>query len=1636
MKSFRFLIIITLLFFTFTFVKGQSDNCSSATLLSVNSTCVNTTGTTIGATQNIPGCAGTADDDVWYRFVATNSFQTITVHPHDLSMDPVLQLFSGSCGTLVSLYCMDNGFDGDDEIIYATGLTVGATYYVRVYHYYSGSGSGIFDICVQGSALSTPSNDNPCSAIPLPAVTSACNYLQFTTTGATATTGVATPSGCTGGSAPQQGGWSSSSKDVWFTIVVPASGELVIAAKPSGVGITDAVMALYSGTCSSLTQLECYDDYSHPYPTVTSLQPMIIRSGLTPGATLYLRFWGYGTTSGTFGICVSTPTNDDCNDALYICDLNGYSGTTSGAYTPDYPDNMDGTWAGTWTQGSTSYTSSGSGPFGWGHSPADVQINNNSWIRFTAAAPTATLNVTVSDCWKTTPLGVQMQIFSANNCTNFDTVSNFSQSTSTLTITARNLTIGEDYYLMVDGFAGDICNYTIKASGGILFSGITASDNDICLGQSVTLTGPADASSYEWLHNGAITQSVVVTPTSVGSITYTLYAYGACGAKQTLTTTINVNAIPVANAGSDKTICRGSSTNLSASGGTGYSWSPTTGLSSTNISNPTANPTSTTTYVVTVTSSAGCTATDNVKVTVNPLPIVNAGSDVSIPNGTNTILSSTASGGSGSYTYSWSPIGSLVNANIQNPTTTNLTSTTLFTLTVTDNVTGCQSTDQVLISITGSPLSANANASATTICYGQSSQLFAMGSGGSGSYTYNWASSPVGFNSTSQSPTVTPISTTSYYVTVSDGFNTATSSVQVTVNPLPNANAGNDVAICSGNSTAFNASGGNSYSWSPSTGLSATNISNPNASPGMTTTYIVTVTNSYSCSATDNITVTVNNLPTANAGANATICSGLSTNLAATGGVTYAWSPSGGLSSSTISNPIASPSNTTTYIVTITNSAGCTASDNVIINVNQTPLVNAGSDVSIANGTFTTLSGSASGGSGSYTFNWTPTSLLSNPNVQNPTTTNLSSTTIFTLTVIDNITGCQATDQITVTVTGGALNTSAASNPTTICSGQSVQLYALASGGSGVYTYTWASSPVGFSSNNSSPSDNPVGNTIYMLTVSDGFNSVTTNVFVTVNPTPAANAGNDIAICSGSSTGLNASGGDNYIWSPSTGLSAINVASPTASPSSTTQYTVTVTNSYGCSDTDDILVTVNPVPNAVAGSDFSICTGSSANLNASGGTVYLWNPSTGLNNPAIANPIATPVNTVTYIVTATNAQGCTDSDDITVTVNSLPMADAGNDQAICVGRTAALNASGGSSYSWSPSATLSNSGISNPVANPTSTTAYTVTVTDANGCSATDFTTLTVNPLPSANAGSDASICSGNAANLIASGGTSYSWSPSAGLSNTAIANPVASPTSTTTYSVTVSDINSCSNTDDIIVTVFPLPTASAGSDTVMCTGDSVLISASGGVSYTWNSGDSVQSFVVSPLATSTYIVTVTDANGCTNSDDIIVTANTTPVITLASDLTGNVIYTGQLFVVTVDPASYDIYNFYVDTLLVQSGQSNSFSSASLSNGQTIYILANDDGCVSNTDSLSIEIKQIPNAFTPRNNDGVNDLFLKNLDITVFNRWGEKLYEGKDGWDGKYNGNYVSKGTYYFAIKFDDLNGNISEIKGSITVVN
>lgn len=354
-----------------------------------------------------------------------------------------------------------------------------------------------------------------------------------------------------------------------------------------------------------------------------------------------------------------------------------------------------------------------------------------------------------------------------------------------------------------------------------------------------------------------------------------------------------------------------------------------------------------------------------------------------------------------------------------------------------------------------------------------------------------------------------------------------------------------------------------------------------------------------------------------------------------------------------------------------------------------------------------------------------------------------------------------------------------------------------ATGGAGNYNYTWSTTPI---QNNDTAKGLTAG--LYTVTVSDGSCSRITAVLINKSPTITVTASaSQNAICPGSTVTLSASGTSTYTWTPTTGLNSTTGSPVTATIQNNITYKVVGVNLGGCKDSTTVSITTLPVPTITYSGTQTVCTGGNTSITASGGVSYTWLPITGLSSSTGATVTITPTTTTTYTTIATGANNCTTSDSVTITVNAIPVASAGNDTSFCAGKSVQLNATGGTSYSWSPVIGLNNSGINNPIASPPSTTKYVVTA--SNGpCSSKDSLIISINPNPVANAGSDVTVILSNSTPLNASGGVSYTWTPTTGLSNPNINNPIAKPTATTTYVVQVTNANGCVDTDTVTVFV------------------------------------------------------------------------------------------------------------------------------------------------------------------------------------------------------------------------------------------
>lgn len=455
---------------------------------------------------------------------------------------------------------------------------------------------------------------------------------------------------------------------------------------------------------------------------------------------------------------------------------------------------------------------------------------------------------------------------------------------------------------------------------------------------------------------------------------------------------------------------------------------------------------------------------------------------------------------------------------------------------------------------------------------------------------------------------------------------------------------------------------------------------------------------------------------------------------------------------------------------------------------------------------------------------------------------------------------------LTITYTVGA-GTATATNTGAYCAGATIVL--TGGGGNATSTYSWTG-PNGFTSNLQNPTltgSSAANAGVYNLNVNSVGCTATASTTVVINPLPIVNGGPDQTVCVGTTVTLSASGATSYSWNNSITNNVSFI------PSATATYTVTGTT-LGCTSTDQVLITVNPLPTIVA-NDVSVCQNGTVALSASGASNYNWSPSTYLSSTTGSSVNSTPTSTTTYTVTGTDVNGCINTDLVTVTLVPTTPVNAGPDVTICQGGSTLLSASGAINYTWDNGLGNGN----NVSISPAVTTVYSVIGTDANGCPGNDDMTVTINPNPTIDAGTDLTICSGASVTLSGSGAIAYTWDNGATDGLTFV------PLSSAVYTVTGTDANGCSNTDQLNVTVNPLPVVNAGIDQIVCEGESVTLNGSGATTYSWNNGI-INNTAFIPTATLNYTVTGTDVNGCTSTDDAVVTFNPLPLTYAGPDVT------------------------------------------------------------------------------------------------------------------------------------------------------
>lgn len=815
-------------------------------------------------------------------------------------------------------------------------------------------------------------------------------------------------------------------------------------------------------------------------------------------------------------------------------------------------------------------------------------------------------------------------------------------------------------------------------------------------------------------------------------------------------------------------------------------------------------------------------------------------------------------------------------------------------------------------------------------------------------------------------------------------------------NPVVTASA-SPAAVCLGNSSTITAGGASTYTWDNGLGTGASF----GVTPGTTTTYHVTGTDANTCTNTASVTVTVNNLPSINITPSATtICNGQSATLTASGAVAYGWSTMETTSAITVS-----PTTTTIYSVLGQDGNGCTNTASITITVNPKPTIGASaSPASVCPGTQSSLT--ATGG---VTYSWSPGSGSGSPYLVTP-----AATTTYTVTGTDG-NNCSNTATASVSVfTAPTVGLSA--SPATICNGASTTLNA-----SGATSYAWSNSLPAGASNIASPTTT----TTYSVTGTDGNNcTAAATATVTVNPKPTVTANaTPSSLCTGQSTTLTSGGASSYSWDNGLGTGSSFVVTPAVS----TTYAVTGTDGNNCTNTASVNVTVAPCTHptaAITVSDNDICIGQSITYtdNSSGVNVDTWAwtfVGGSITSATTQGPHTVSYSTAgNYNVTLQVADdNGTDDTTITIVVHDLPVVTASASVSpVCSGSPTSLTGGGASTYVWNGGSTNNPYSVS-----PTTTTTYSVTGTDANGCQNTATVNVVVNPLPTITlSASNTTICAGSSSVLTAAGGSTYAWSM--GLSGTV--NTVY-PTTNTTYSITGTDGNGCVNSASATIVVNAAPTVTAAaSPTTICAGESVTLTGSGNaLAYSWDGGSTITNpITVTPATTTTYLVGGANAFGCTGTATVTVTVNAAPTVTATATPTS--ICAGSSSILTAGGASTYVWNGSVtdNPYTVTPGSTTTYSVTGTS----------ASGC-SGTTLVSVTVNALPTVMV----DFPSDVATVCMDSLVILSGGSPVGGTWSG-TGVTGSNFVANtaGSFTITYAFTDGNGCSSTATGTITVEN
>ena len=855
----------------------------------------------------------------------------------------------------------------------------------------------------------------------------------------------------------------------------------------------------------------------------------------------------------------------------------------------------------------------------------------------------------------------------------------------------------------------------------------------------------------------------------------------------------------------------------------------------------------------------------------------------------------------------------------------------------------------------------------------------------------------------------TSMNTYSYRCVVSNSCNPSTPSDGgiLTVNNLPSSTgATNGGMICVGGTAALHANSSDASAWSwTGPGGYTSSLNNPTPTPTVTTTYSLTLSSvGNGCQPTTVYTtsVTVNNVPVSTGATNAgAICVGGTAALHANSSYATAWSWTGpGGYTSSLNNPTPTPTVTSTYSVTLSSvGSGCQPAT---VYTTTVTVKNVPTSSGVTNSGTICIGGTeilASNSSAATAWSWIGSNGFTS-SAQNPVFTPTVTAT-YSLTVSSAGSGCQPETVYTTSVTvNNVPASSGVTNSGPICKGGTVTLSANTN--SSTNTWIWIGSD-GFASVSENPTATPTVTTTYTLLVggtgSGCHPTATYTSTVIVNNVPVSTgATNGGAICVGGTAALfaNSTYATAWSWHGSDGYTS-SVQNPTPSPTVTTTYSLTISSTgSGCNPATvyTTSVTVKNVPSAEPSASAGvICNGATITLssNSSDATTWSWIGSDGFSSTA-ANPTASPTTSTTYSLTVSSTgSGCSPETIYTtsVTVNNLPTSTgATNGGAICKGGTAALfaNSSYATSWSWSGPAGYSSS-LQNPAPTPTVTSTYSLTLSSVGyGCNpgAVYLTTVTVKNVPSSTGATNGgAICAGGTATLNSnsSSATAWSWHGSDGFSS-ALQNPTATPTVTTTYSLTLSSVGSGCQPETIYttsVTVNNVPTSSGPTNNgPTCSSGTVTLNSNSSYASTWFwvGTDGFVSTSANPTDNPTTTTVYTLLVGGTGSGCHPGTTYTTTVIVNNVPSSTGPTNSSPICVggtVTLNPNSSDATSWsWMGSDGSASSLSNPTATPTVTTTYSLTVSSVGDGCQPETIyTTSVTVNNVPSSTGPSNNGAI-----------------------------------------------------------------